>query len=179
MIKEKEFISKEYKFSKETGLVLKCAMKVHSEIGNGFQEIIYQRALADEMNNASLRFDREKEFPVLYNGNKVGSRHADFVVFDKILIELKAIGELDQRHYSQVLNYLKAFGLEVGLLINFGASSLQWKRVITNKKAILCENCLNQKISDQKSMQSVINEAKVFLRKPLDMRISDYSKSRQ
>ncbi|MEO9885620.1 MAG: GxxExxY protein, partial [Balneola sp.] len=84
MIKEKEFVRKEYKFSKEIGLILKCAMKVHSEIGNGFQEVIYQRALADEMNNTSLRFDREKEFPIFYQGNKVGAGRADFVVFDKI-----------------------------------------------------------------------------------------------
>ena len=137
MTEEKSFVNKEYKFNKETGLVLKCAMKVHSEIGNGFQEIIYQRALTNEMNNASLRFAREVEYPVFYNRNKVGSRRADFVVFDKILIELKAIGELEQRHYFQTLNYLKAFGLEVGLLINFGAPNLQWKRVIATRKAIL------------------------------------------
>ncbi|HAW80057.1 MAG TPA: hypothetical protein DCX27_10335, partial [Balneola sp.] len=164
MTEEKSVVNKEYTFSKETDLVLKCAMKVHSEIGDGFQEVIYQRALADEMNNVSLRFNKEKEFPVFYQGSKVGSRSADFVVFDKILVELKSIDELEQRHYSQALNYLKAFGLEVGLLINFGASSLQWKRVITNRKAILSENCLNQKISDQKSMQSVINEAKSILK---------------
>ncbi|HBZ37901.1 MAG TPA: DNA helicase RecQ [Balneola sp.] len=164
MTEEKSVVNKEYTFSKETDLVLKCAMKVHSEIGDGFQEVIYQRALADEMNNVSLRFNKEKEFPVFYQGSKVGSRSADFVVFDKILVELKSIDELEQRHYSQALNYLKAFGLEVGLLINFGAPSLQWKRVITNRKAILSENCLNQKISDQKSMQSVINEAKSILK---------------
>ncbi|HAH50611.1 MAG TPA: GxxExxY protein, partial [Balneola sp.] len=100
MTEEKSVVNKEYTFSKETDLVLKCAMKVHSEIGDGFQEVIYQRALADEMNNVSLRFNKEKEFPVFYQGSKVGSRSADFVVFDKILVELKSIDELEQRHYS-------------------------------------------------------------------------------
>ena len=164
MTEEKSVVNKEYTFSKETDLVLKCAMKVHSEIGDGFQEVIYQRALADEMNNVSLRFNKEKEFPVFYQGSKVGSRSADFVVFDKILVELKSIDELEQRHYSQALNYLKAFGLEVGLLINFGAPSLQWKRVIATRKAILSENCLNQKFSDQQSMQSMISRAKSILK---------------
>ncbi|RNC83857.1 MAG: GxxExxY protein [Balneola sp.] len=126
-------IKEEYRFSKETGIIIGCAMRVHSALGNGFPEVIYQRALADEMNKYDLSFGREVDFPVYYDGNQVGSRRADFVVLDKILIELKAIKELEQRHFSQILNYLKAYKLEVGLLINFGESKLTWKRVINSK----------------------------------------------
>lgn len=161
----KQYVNKDYKFSSETGLILECAMKVHAEIGNGFQEVIYKRALANEMNKTSLRFAREVEYPVFYNREKVGTRRADFVVFNKILIELKAIDHLENRHFSQILNYLKAYRLEVGLLINFGASSLQWKRVVATKKdEYISENNDNQKISVHKFMTAKIDQAKSILK---------------
>ena len=122
-------------------------MRVHSELGNGFQEVIYQRALANEMNKLGLSFGREVDFPVFYDGNQVGSRRADFVALDRILVELKAIKELEQRHFSQILNYLKAYKLEVGLIINFGESSLKWKRVINSRSRQ--ESNLKLSISDQ------------------------------
>ena len=111
-------------------------MKVHSGLGNGFSEVTYQRALAYEMETKGLKFGREVNYSVYYQNKKVGSRRADFVVSDKILVELKAIKELEKRHYSQILNYLKAYKLEVGLLINFGESSLTWKRVISTNRSV-------------------------------------------
>lgn len=99
------------------------------------------------MNKLGLSFGREVDFPVFYDGNQVGSRRADFVALDRILVELKAIKELEQRHFSQILNYLKAYKLEVGLLINFGESSLKWKRVINSRSRQ--ESNLKQSISDQ------------------------------
>ena len=108
-------------------------MKVHRELGAGFQEYIYQRALEIELKKALIRFIREYEMPIYYQGEKIGIRIVDFFVDEKIMVELKAVTDLDDVHLAQGLNYLEAAGLEVGLLINFGAKSLQFKR-LHNKK---------------------------------------------
>lgn len=108
-------------------------MKVHSTLGNGFQEVIYQRCMAIEMENERLRFLREVEMPIYYGGIEVGTRRADFLVEDKVMVELKAVIALEDVHLAQALNYLEAYNLEVGLLINFGAKSLEFKR-LHNKK---------------------------------------------
>lgn len=108
-------------------------MKVHSTLGNGFQEVIYQRCLAIEMNKQDIQFAREVEMPIFYDGIEVGTRRADFIVADKIMVELKAIIELEDVHLAQALNYLEVYNLEVGLLINFGSRSLTFKR-LHNKK---------------------------------------------
>lgn len=108
-------------------------MKVHSTLGNGFQEVIYQRALAIEMGMAGLNFQREQEMAVYYHEYEIGKRRVDFLVEEKICVELKALTQLEDVHLAQAINYLEAFSLEVGLLINFGARSLQFKRV-ENKK---------------------------------------------
>ena len=105
-------------------------MKVHSKLGNGFQELIYQRSLEKELWNSGLRFEREKEMPIIYNGEQIGTRRVDFFVEEKIMVEIKAISGLDKSHLSQALNYLEAYNVEIGLLINFGASSLEFKRII-------------------------------------------------
>jgi GxxExxY protein len=107
-------------------------MKVHSFLGNGFPEVIYQRSLEIELQKANLDFDREMRQDVYYNNVKVGSRIVDFLVDSKILVEIKAVSEINDQHYSQILNYLKAYKLEIGLLINFGAKSLQFKRLINS-----------------------------------------------
>lgn len=104
-------------------------MKVHSTIGNGFKEVIYQRALAAEMKNAGLSFARELEMPIYYENKNIGTRRVDFFVEEKIMVEIKAIIELDDVHLSQAINYLEVYNMEIGLLINFGSSSLQFKRV--------------------------------------------------
>lgn len=122
-----------FKYSELTGRIIKCAMVVHSALGNGFQEVIYQRALQIEMADQSLSFSREYEMPVYYKNIQIGTRRVDFLIDDIISVELKAVIVLEDVHYAQAINYLEAYDLEVGLLINFGAKSLQFKR-FTNKK---------------------------------------------
>ena len=108
-------------------------MKVHSTLGNGFQEVIYQRCLAIEMENQGLGFVRELEMPIFYEEREVGARRVDFLVEDKVMIELKAINQLDNIHLAQGINYLEAYNLKIGLLINFGSTSLEYKRLINKK----------------------------------------------
>ena len=107
-------------------------MEVHSQLGNGFQEVIYQRALKIEMVNKGLSFAREFEMPIYYKEQQIGSRRVDFLVEGVVSVELKAIIQLEDVHLAQAINYLESYDLEVGLLINFGAKSLQFKR-LSNK----------------------------------------------
>ena len=107
-------------------------MTVHSELGNGFQEVIYQRALQIEMAEAGIEFSREYEMPVYYKERQIGTRRVDFLVEGTVSVELKAIIQLQDVHLAQAINYLEVYDLEVGLLINFGAKSLQFKR-LSNK----------------------------------------------
>jgi GxxExxY protein len=109
-------------------------MEVHKRLGNGFQEVIYQRALAIEMKQAQLLFERELEMDIYYRDIEIGSRRVDFYVDYKVMVELKAVIKLDDVHLAQAMNYLEAYGLEIGLLINFGGRSLDFKRVHNNKK---------------------------------------------
>ncbi len=104
-------------------------MEVHKQLGNGFQEVIYQRALAIEMHLQGLAFSREHEMEIFYKGENIGKRRADFLVEEVVAVELKAVIQLEDAHLAQAINYLEAYNLEVGLLINFGAKSLQYKRV--------------------------------------------------
>ncbi len=127
-------IREEYKYSEITSRIIGCAMKIHSALGNGFQEVIYQRALAIEMKNASLHFERELEMPVYYDGHHIGSRRVDFFVENKVMVELKAITQLEKVHLAQTLNYLEAYKMEVGLLVNFGETSLKFHRLIKSLK---------------------------------------------
>jgi len=122
-------IKKKYKYSELTSKIIGCAMKVHSTLGNGFQEVIYQRALAIEMTKQDLSFVREMEMPIFYDEQQIGTRRVDFFVEDKIMVELKAIIQMEDVHLAQAINYLEAYKMEVGLLINFGSKSLQFKRV--------------------------------------------------
>ena len=121
------------KYSDITEKIIKCAFKVHGTLGNGFQEIIYQRAMEIEMRNQELDFSREFEMPIYYEGIQIGTRRVDFLVKEIISVELKAVTHLESVHLAQAMNYLEAYNLEVGLLINFGANSLDFKR-LTNKK---------------------------------------------
>jgi GxxExxY protein len=104
-------------------------MKVHSTLGSGFQEVIYQRALVIEMRNAGLDFDREMEMDIFYQGVHIGTRRVDFFVEKKIMVEIKAVAKLDNAHLAQAMNYCQAYNLPIGLLINFGTRSLEFKRV--------------------------------------------------
>ena len=121
------------KYSEITERIIGCAMKVHRELKSGFQEYIYQRALEIELLKAGLKFIRVNEMPVYYSGEKIGIRKVDFFVEGKIMVELKAVSELEDVHLAQALNYLEASGHKIGLLINFGTKSLQFKR-LHNKK---------------------------------------------
>jgi GxxExxY protein len=117
------------KYEEVTGKIIGCAMKVHSTLGNGFQEVIYQRALAIEMEKQVLSFQREMEMEILYEGINIGTRRVDFFVQDCIMVELKALIKLEDVHLAQAMNYCQAYNLPIGLLINFGAKSLEFKRV--------------------------------------------------
>jgi len=116
-----------------THKIIGCAMKVHRKLGSGFQEVIYQRALKIEMERQGLLFEREMEMTIYYEGVKIGTRRVDFFVEDKIMVELKAVSKLDDINLSQTMNYLEAYNLPVGLLINFGGRSLEFKRVYNAK----------------------------------------------
>ena len=126
-------IKEEYKYSELTGKLIKCAMTVHSALGNGFQEVIYQRALAIEMRLADISFSREFEMPIFYRQEQIGTRRVDFLVENLVSVELKAITKLEDVHFAQAINYLEAYNLEIGLLINFGETSLNFKRLINKK----------------------------------------------
>lgn len=126
-------IKEEHKYSELTAKIIGCAMRVHSALGNGFQEVIYQRALKIEMADEGIAFNREYEMPVYYKNQQIGTRRVDFLVEGIVSVELKAIIKLEDVHLAQAINYLEAYDLEVGLLLNFGAKSLEFKRV-TNKK---------------------------------------------
>ena len=108
-------------------------MKVHSVLGNGFQEVIYQRALEIELRKAGLGYAREMEMTIYYDGEDIGTRRVDFFVEGVIMVEIKAITTLEEVHLAQAMNYVEAYKMEVGLLINFGSRSLQFKRVHNNK----------------------------------------------
>ena len=121
------------KYEDIAGKIIGCAMKVHSTLGNGFQEVIYQRALAIEFKKQELKFEREMEMSIYYEGVNIGTRRVDFFVEDFIMVELKAVIKLEDVHLAQAMNYLEAYKMEIGLLINFGAKSLEFKRLHNNK----------------------------------------------
>ncbi|HCI57449.1 MAG: GxxExxY protein [Bacteroidetes bacterium] len=126
-------INEQYKYSELTSKIIGCAMAVHKALGNGFQEVIYQRALEIEMRLMGIEFSREFEMPIFYWDEQIGTRRVDFLVEGIVSVELKAITKLEDVHFAQAINYLEAYNLEIGLLINFGETSLNFKR-LTNKK---------------------------------------------
>jgi len=125
-------IRRSMKHEEITHSIIGCAMRVHSTLGNGFQEVIYQRALAIEMDYADLKYKREKEMPIFYREKNIGTRRVDFFVEDKIMVEIKALVKLEDVHLAQAKNYLEAYNMQIGLLINFGCKSLEFKRIHNN-----------------------------------------------
>ncbi|MCZ2458568.1 MAG: GxxExxY protein [Chitinophagales bacterium] len=123
----------EYKYKETTGKIIGAAMQVHKVLGNGFQEVIYQRAMEIELPLYSLAFKREFEMPIYYREHQIGTRRVDFLVEEVISVELKAVIKLEDVHLAQAINYLEAFNIEIGLLINFGSKSLEFKRLINSK----------------------------------------------
>lgn len=126
-------INEQYKYSELTAKIIGCAMVVHKTLGAGFQEVIYQRALAIELVIAGIVFSREFEMSIFYRKEQIGTRRVDFLINELISVELKAITNLEDVHFAQAINYLEAYNLEIGLLINFGETKLNFKR-LTNKK---------------------------------------------
>jgi len=126
-------INEQYKYSDITAKIIGCAMEVHKILGNGFQEAIYQRALEMEFVLLGIPFLREFEMPIFYKKEQIGTRRVDFLVAGVVSVELKAITQLEDVHLAQAINYLEAYDLEIGMLINFGAKSLQFKRLINSK----------------------------------------------
>jgi len=119
----------DFKYKNLTGKIIGAAMNVHSALGNGLPEIVYHQSMIHELTFQGLSFESEISMPLFYRNAKVGSRRVDLLVEGKILVELKAVGEINDQHISQVLNYLKAYKLEVALLLNFGENSLTFKRI--------------------------------------------------
>lgn len=120
------------KYEELTRKIIGAAMEVHKHLGNGFQEVVYQRALSIEMNLQGIAHEREKEMPLQYKGYDIGTRRVDFFVEGKIMVEIKAIINLEDVHLAQAMNYVEAYNMEIGLLLNFGSKSLQFKRVHNN-----------------------------------------------
>ena len=133
-------INPAYPDSHLTGKIIGCAMEVHKIIGNGFQEVIYQRALEIEMLSQNINFKREFVMDIYYKNNFLGRRRVDFFVEDKIMVEIKAVKELEDVHLAQAINYLEAYNMKTGLLINFGSTSLQFKRVMKPTKMKTIQN---------------------------------------
>ena len=112
-----------------THKIIGCAMEVHNTLGNGFQEVIYQRAMEIEMIEANLSFIREMDMPINYKGRQIGTRRVDFFVEDSVMVELKAKEKIEKVHLAQAINYCEAYNIADGLLINFGSMRLEFKRV--------------------------------------------------
>ena len=123
----------EYKYGDITEKVIGAAFRVHGTLGNGFQEVIYQRALELEFNAMTINYAREFEMPIYYMDQQIGTRRVDFLIEGKISVELKSITKLEDVHIVQAINYLEAYNLEIGLLINFGSKRVEFHR-FTNKK---------------------------------------------
>lgn len=128
-----KFFMADFKYGEITEKIIGAAFRVHGVLGNGFQEVIYQRAIALEFNSTSLQYVREFEMPIYYMEQHIGTRRVDFLVENKISVELKAVIKLEDVHIAQAINYLEAYNLEIGLLLNFGSKRLEFHR-FTNKK---------------------------------------------
>jgi len=126
-------IKEQYKYSELTSKIIGSAMEVHKILGNGFQEVIYQRALEKELYLHRLSFQREFEMPTPYKDSQIGTRRVDFLIENVVSVEIKAVTKLEDVHLAQAINYLEAYNLQIGMLINFGAKSLEFKRLINSK----------------------------------------------
>lgn len=130
-----KYMNTEYKYAEITEKVIGCAITVHNYFGSGFQEAIYQKALEVELTKSGINFIREMPMPIYYGDIQIGFRRVDFFVEDKIMVELKALDELQGIHFTQAINYLHIYNAEVGLLLNFGSPRLEFKRVYNQRLA--------------------------------------------
>ena len=127
------YTNEKYPLSDLTGKIIKCAIEVQKHLGNGIQEVIYQRALAIEFALQQVPFEREFEMPLYYKGEHIGTRRVDFFVAGKVMVEIKAVIQLEDVHLAEAINYLEAYQMEAGLLINFRSKSLDFKQVMNKK----------------------------------------------
>ncbi len=123
-------INRIMKYKDITEKVLAAAFKVHKKLGFGFLEKVYKNAMLVELKKSGLKVEPEKPIKVYYEGEEVGDYFADLIVEDKVIVELKAVENLNKKFEVQLVNYLTATGLDVGLLLNFGKESLQYKRKV-------------------------------------------------
>ena len=130
---ENNYTNEKYPLSDLTGKIIKCDIEVQKHLGNGIQEVIYQRALAIEFALQQVPFEREFEMPLYYKGEHIGTRRVDFFVAGKVMVEIKAVIQLEDVHLAEAINYLEAYQMEAGLLINFGSKSLDFKQVMNKK----------------------------------------------
>lgn len=142
----------DFKYSHITEKIIGAAFKVHNTLGNGFQEVIYQRALAIELDVAKLNFIREFEMPIFYLNQHIGNRRVDFLIENTISVELKAIIKLEDVHLAQAINYLEAYNLEIGLLINFGSKRLDYHRFTNKKYNPLLKQSITSNLSNQSQL---------------------------
>jgi len=133
------------KYGDITQRIIGCAMKVHNKMRNGYNEAIYSKCLAIEFDRAGIKYQKELDVPVYYEEMIVGRRRVDFMVEEKVIVELKVIAELTDQNLAQALNYLECHKLEVGLLINFGSKSLQFKRLINQERGVQQKHPVNPK----------------------------------
>jgi GxxExxY protein len=136
------------KLEEITYKIIGCSMKIHNTLGNGFQEVIYQRCLDIELKKANLNYGREIEQNIYYENIQVGTRRADFIVENKIIVELKAVINLENVHLAQAKNYVVAYDFPIGLLINFGSVSLQYKKILVLPNLSCKKHKINGKIND-------------------------------
>ncbi len=115
--------------NKLTHKIIGCAMEVHNQMGNGFQEVVYQRALSIELKLNGIEHVRELEMPLEYKGYDIGKRRVDFFIEGKVILEIKDVEKIEGVHKAQAINYCEAYNIKDGLLINFGAERLQYHRV--------------------------------------------------
>lgn len=128
-----DIVKPEYKYSDITGKILAACFEVYNEIGCGFSELVYHRSLIIEFTQRGIQFFSEYELPIFYKNQKVGARRADFLIEKVVTVEIKAVSKLEDIHLAQAINYLEAFNIEIGMLINFGAKSLEYKRLVHPK----------------------------------------------
>ncbi len=146
----------DFKYGDLTEKIIGAAFRVHNALGNGFQEVIYQRALEIEFRNMALDYAREFEMPIFYLSEQIGTRRVDFLVQDKISVELKAVVKIEDVHLAQAMNYLEAYNLEIGLLINFGSKRMEFHR-FSNKK--FNQNLVNPSKASDTSNTSRFNSS--------------------
>jgi len=147
----KDIVNEKYKHSELTGKIIGCAMEVHKILGCGFQEVIYQRALEEEFAIQNVSAQREFVMKIFYKEKIVGTRRVDFFVGESVSLEIKAVTKLEDVHLTQAINYLEAYNLEIGMLINFGSKSLEYKRLINSK---FDPNRSNTSVKSHKSILS-------------------------